>query len=117
MESQIGQLLTRLEEVNSRAVEGSDPALQPSVDTVGVLELIRERGQLLEQLRPVLAAHAPVSYVEWNRLVVIHHGGARILENLKQVRSRVASELGANSSGRYFLERVRSVLSPAQNGR
>lgn len=112
MNTQIEELLTRLEEVNSEAADRSDPALHQKVDTVQVLELVRERGKLLDQLKPVLAAHAPVSYMEWNRLVVIHHQGTRILENLHQVRMRVASELGANASGRVFLDRMNSLLAP-----
>lgn len=112
MNTQIEELLIRLEEVNSRAVDGSDLALHQAVDTVQVLELIRERGALLEQLKPVLASQAPVSYIEWNRLVIIHHQGSRILENLQQVRNRVALEIGANSSGRVFLQRVTSLLAP-----
>jgi hypothetical protein len=115
MDTLMEELLTRLEEVNSRAVDSSDPALHEVVNTVQVLELIRERGLLIEQLKPELAARAPVSYIEWNRLVIIHHQGARILENLKQVRSQVALELGANSSGRVFLQRVTSLLSPMPN--
>lgn len=112
MNTQMEELLTRLEELNARAVESSDPVLHQAVDTVQVLELIKARGQLIAQLQPVLASHAPVSYVEWNRLVVIHHQGSRILENLMQVRTRVAVELGANSSGRVFLQRVTSMLAP-----
>lgn len=115
MSTQLEELLSRLEELSTQAVDSSDPALHPSVDTVGILEFIRERGSLIEQLRPVLAAHSPVSYVEWNRLIVIHHQGARILENVNHVRSRVAFELGSNASGRHFLERVNSMLPPASN--
>jgi hypothetical protein len=112
MNTEIDELLTRLEQLNCQAMDGSDPALQQSVDAVQVLELIRERGKLIEQLKPALAAHSPVSYVEWNRLVVIHRAGARILENLMTVRSRVASEIGSNASGRVFLERVTGLLAP-----
>jgi hypothetical protein len=112
MNTEIDELLTRLEQLNCRAMDSSDPALEPNVDAAQLFELIRERGKLIEQLKPSLAAHAPVSYVEWNRLVVIHRAGARILDNLNVVRSRVASEIGANSSGRAFLERVTGLLAP-----
>lgn len=102
MSTQIEELLVRLEEVNAQAVDCSDP--------VQVLELVRKRGELIRQLKPVLAAAAPVSYTEWNRLVVIHHQGNRIFENLIQVRARVALEIGANASGRLFLERMTGLL-------
>lgn len=115
MTSEIGNLLTLLEEVNSRAAENSDPSLNTAVDVVAVLELIKERGRLIEQLQPLLALHAPVSYVEWNRLVVIHHQGALISENLGRVRNQVALELGTSYGGRLFLERMTGMLGHPQN--
>jgi hypothetical protein len=115
MSTHIEELLTRLEEVNTRAVDSSDPALHQAVNTFQVLEIIEERGRLIEELQPVLAAHAPVSYVEWNRLVVVHHQGSLLLENLRQVRSRLALELGANNNSRLFLERVTGMLAPVQD--
>lgn len=111
MNTEIDELLTRVEELTTLAMDSSDPVLQQSVDMVQVLQLIRERGKLLDQIKPMLRSHAPVSYVEWNRLVVIHRAGARILENLSQARSRVTSEIAANSSGRLFFARVTGLLA------
>ena len=85
------------------------------MNTVQVLELIQQRRKLIEQLQPLLIARSPVSYMEWNRLVVINHQGARIQENLSSTRNRVARELAGNASGRMFLDRVTSMIAPARN--
>jgi hypothetical protein len=114
MKMRIEEILTRLEEWSAQAVDISDPLLQDRVDTTQVCELIQRRGELIEQLQPVLAANAPVSYLEWNRIVVVHHQGSRIQENLGKVRIQLALELGANSNGRMFLERVTSLIAADQ---
>jgi hypothetical protein len=107
MPTQIEELLARLEEVSVELVDRSDP--------MQVIELVRKRGELIRQLKPVLAVSSPVSYAEWNRLVVIHHQGHRIFENLTQMRARIALEIGANASGRLFLDRMTGFL-PAVDG-
>jgi hypothetical protein len=115
MKTEIEDLLTRLEELSAEAVDRSDPAQENGVDTLQVRALLQERGRLIEELQPVLAANAPVSYLEWNRIVIIHHQGSRIQENLVQTRNQVALDLRVNSSGRVFLDRVSSMIAPALN--
>ena len=114
MNPDIEALLTHLEEVSARAAESSHPLLNADMDTVQVLKLIQQRRKLIEQLQPLLAVHAPLSYIEWNRLMVIHHQGSRIQENLAITRNRLALELAGNAQGRMFLDRVKSMIAPAR---
>ena len=110
MSKELEQLLTRLEELSAQAVDCSDPSLHERVDTLQIQNLVRERGELIQQLPPVLAAQGPVSYVEWNRIVIIHHQGSRIHENIERARNRLVVELSVNCSGRVFLDRMTGML-------
>lgn len=113
--NELEDLLTRLEEVSARADEVCDPELVETANIDQVVELIKARGELIGQLQRLLASHSPVSFMEWNRLVVIHRQGTRLQENSQRVRSQVVRALAANSSGRVFLERVTGMLTPAPN--
>jgi hypothetical protein len=104
MNTELEDLLSRLEQVSAEAAESSNPLLAGAIE---------ERGKLIEQIQPVLASHVPLSYSEWNRLVIVHHQGSRIQENLENIRNQVVLELGGNTRGRLFLERVTSMISPA----
>jgi hypothetical protein len=104
MNTEIEELLIRLEQVSTEAADSFNPLLSDAIE---------ERRKLIEKLQPVLASHAPLSYSEWNRLVVIHHQGSRIQANLERIRSQMALELGGNARGRLFLERVTSLITPA----
>lgn len=115
MKMQLEDLLTHLEQQSAQLVYISDLSLQEKVDTIQVRELLQCRRELIALLQPALAANAPVSYVEWNRMVVIHHQGLRIQENLAKVRSQLAFELGANANGRMFLQRVTNMIASDVN--
>ena len=110
MNTELNHLLTRLEELSSEIADRSDPSLHENVDILEVRELIRERGKLIEQLQPMLAANTALSYEEWNRLVVLHHQGARIHENIERSRNRLVIDLSVNCSGRVFLDRITGLL-------
>jgi hypothetical protein len=103
MNTQLEELFSRLEHVSTELAESSDPLLTGAIE---------ERGELIQQLQRVLALQDPLSYSEWNRLVVIHHQGSRIQENLEKIRNRVALQLTENTGGRVFLERVTSMIAP-----
>jgi hypothetical protein len=103
MDKQLEELFSRLEQVSTELAESSDPLLTDAIE---------ERGELIEQLQRELVLQGPLSYSEWNRLVVIHHQGARIQENLLKIRNQVALELTGHSGGRMFLERVTSMIAP-----
>lgn len=107
-------LLNRLEDVSAQAVERSDPGLQDEDNAVPVRDLIQQREKLIGQLQPLLDANTPVSYQEWNRIVAIHHQGARIQNNLRQIRDRLALEMSASCTGHAFLERITGMLVPAR---
>jgi hypothetical protein len=115
MNVKIDDLLTRMEGVSARAIDSSDSTLHDTVNMVQVRELIRERGSLLNELAPVLASDESLTYSEWNRLVVIHHQGVRLQENLINARNKAAFELGGNARGRVFLERITSLIAPFPN--
>ena len=104
MSASIHELLGRLEDVSAEAVNITDLALNPVVDAVAALDKITERGELVQQLNTELAVAGPLSYADFNRLVIIHYQGSRADENLKMTRSQLAGELSANTRERAFLD-------------
>ena len=104
MSASIHELLSRLEDVSAEAVNITDLALNPVVDTVTALNKIVERGELIQQLHTELAAAGPLSYTDFNRLVIIHYQGSRADENLKLTRSQLAGQLSSNTRERAFLD-------------
>ena len=110
MDVPIEELLTRLETVSADAVTAADPTAS-AADAERVSGLIAQRGRLIEAFQAAVSANAaPLSYTDWNRLVIVHHQGVRAFQNLQRKRSELASELAANSRERAFLECITGMV-------
>jgi hypothetical protein len=107
----IDTLLSQLESVSAEAVSITDPAVNETPDSVAALEKISERGVLVQQLHTELAAAGPLSYADFNRLVVIHYQGSRVEENLKLTRNQLAGQLSSNTRERAYLDCITGGLN------
>lgn len=110
MNTPLDDLLGRLEEVSTEAAKITDPALSEAVDTIAALDKIKERGSLVQQLNTELKSAGPLSYTDFNRLVIIHYQGSRAEENLRLVRNQLAGQLSANTRERAYLDCVTGGL-------
>jgi hypothetical protein len=111
MNNAVHQLLTRLEEVSAKAVDATDIVPRDGLDTAVASSLIEERGALIAELNDVLRAAEPVSYIEWNRLVVVQYQGNRIQANLLRFRSQAVLALAGNARAQAFIERLSGAIS------
>jgi hypothetical protein len=101
----VDQLLTQLEELSARAVDFAGEG-----NTVAAADVIAERGTAIERLKLAIASSEPLSYTDWNRLVVIHCQGNRIHANLQTAREQIASEVVECARENAFLECVGGVV-------
>ncbi len=107
----IDKLLSRLENVSTEAVRITDPVLDATPDSVVAFEKISERGVLLQQLCTELGAAGPLSYPDFNRLVVIHYQGSRAEENLRLMRNQLAGRLSSHTRERAYLDCITAGLN------
>jgi hypothetical protein len=110
MNSGIEDLLAQLETVSTELTEMTERSLAGADNLLEVLDLLSHRGSLVERVSSLLAQSAPVSYSEWNRLVIIHYQGQRIDTNLSTKRADILSQLTANAQGQTFLNRMTSLV-------
>lgn len=110
MSARLDDLLSRLEDVSAEAVRLTDPALNDVADSAAAFEKVNERGGLVQQLNAELAAAHPLSYTDFNRLVVIHYQGSRVQENLRLTRNQIAGQLSANNRERAYFDCVTGGL-------
>lgn len=87
----VDELLTELEQLSARGLE-----LAEAGDTVAAVPVIEARGNVVDRLTSL---SEPLSYADWNRLVVIHYQGNRIAASLQAARKVIAAE---------FLDTVRN---------
>jgi hypothetical protein len=113
----INDLLTRLESVSMEAMKMTDPTANEVVDTIASDNKIQERGILVDQLNAELAAAGPLSYTDFNRLIIIHYQGSRTEENVQLARNQLAGELSLNTRGRAFLDCIAGGLEAPQTTR
>lgn len=111
MNTSIDGLLSRLEDLTAEAVKVTNPALNESVDTIAALELIGQRGALINQLNTALSSPAePLSYADFNRLIVIHFQGRQAESNLIHHRNQLANLLSTNTRERALLDRITGIV-------
>jgi hypothetical protein len=111
MNSDIENLLGQLETISAELTEMTEHSLSGADNLVEVLDLITGRGALVEKLSGDLAARSsPVSYSDWNRLVVIHHQGQRIGTNLSAKRNDILGQLAVNAQGQALLNRMNALV-------
>ena len=106
----IDSLLPQLESVTARIFEMTEAALSAGDNIVQISDLVSERGLLVKQLDDLLAKNSPLSYSDWNRLVVIHNQGQRIEMNLQSTRGRIVNQIAMNARGQAFLNCVAGVV-------
>lgn len=108
----LASLLQELEDLSAEALE------QVSAGQLKrAAESVRQRGVAVRHLQEALAAAGPVSYEEWNRLVVIHFQGNRVQEAFTQARAHLASELSAAGREQALLHCVYGTIKqkPVRN--
>lgn len=101
----IDGLLTELEELSAKALQETEAG-----NLTSAMHTIAQRGVAVGQLPTALAAAAPVTYVEWNRIAVIHFQGNRIQASLQAVRQRFAGERVQTAREQALLECVTGVV-------
>jgi hypothetical protein len=96
------ELLTELERLGAQAFE-----LAEAGDTVQAATVVALRAKAVERLQLL---KGPLSYTDWNRLVVIHCQGNRIAASLQAARVRIASEFLDSMREHALLECMSGVL-------
>ena len=107
----IDELFSQLENVSAEAVRITDPALNEMAGSIAAFEKISERGVLLQQLHAEIETAGPLSYTDFNRLVVIHYQGSRAEENLRLTRNQLAGRLSAHTRERAYLDCITGGLN------
>jgi hypothetical protein len=104
-------LLSRLEDLTAEAAKATNPALHELVDTLAALELIGRRGALINELSSALSSFIePLSYTDYNRLIVIHFQGRQAESNLISYRNQLANLLSTNTRERTLLDRITGIV-------
>jgi hypothetical protein len=99
----VDHYLTELEELSARALELADAG-----DTVAAAVVVNHRGEAVQRLQ---ALSEPLSYTDWNRLVVIHYQGNQIAASLATARKQIASEFLESAREHAFLECIGGVIN------
>lgn len=105
----LGELLTSLEEVTAKALGLSEPALGLGADLPETLVLIRQRDALIRGLCEMLPGR-DLSYVEYNRTLILSYQGQRLQDQLSDVRTLLATSLAAAMHQRAYAERVSGTV-------
>src|ERR1035441_1309140 len=122
MNTLVEGLLGRLEDLTAEAVKATNPALPEVVDPIAALELIGRRGALINELKSALSLPAePLSYTDFNRLVVIHFQGRQAESHLINYRNQLADLLSTNTRERTLFDRITGMVEtpriPALNNK
>ena len=122
MNTLVEGLLGRLEDLTAEAVKATNPALPEAVDPIAALELIGRRGALINELKSALSLPAePLSYTDFNRLVVIHFQGRQAESHLINYRNQLADLLSTNTRERTLFDRITGMVEapriPALNNK
>jgi hypothetical protein len=100
----LDELFSELERISAEAVDQAAAG-----DIEATVRSINERGAAVLRLEAALKNAPPASYTEWNRLIVIHFQGKRILEHLAAARMRLGSDLIESERERALLDCVNAV--------
>lgn len=103
------ELLLHLEQASSEILSNLNPSAQDCVQHEDVLERIKARGKLIEQLAHQIGG-VTVTYVEWNRMVVIHRQGMQIEASLRQSKQGLIAQTSTSGRNRAFLDCVSGVF-------
>jgi hypothetical protein len=110
MNKTVDEMLTTLEEVSAKVVDATDITQRDTLDASLTIPLIEKRGALIAELNNVLRTSEPLSYSEWNRLVIVHYQGNRIQANLLGLRSQAVVALADNARAQAFIERLTGAV-------
>jgi hypothetical protein len=111
MSASVEGLLSRLEDLTAEAVKATNPALPEAVDAIAALALIGQRGALISELKSALSSPAePLSYTDFNRLIVIHFQGRQTESHLIDYRNQLANLLSTNSRERTLFDRITGMV-------
>lgn len=103
-------LLSQLEQLSSDILGRLTPSGDSFASPDGLATLIEQRGVLIDQL----ANHVhgtTATYVEWNRMVVIHHAGQLIEAGLREARKHLTAQASVSGRDRAFLDCVNGVFT------
>jgi hypothetical protein len=108
MNSSVGALLRRLEEVSADLVGALE--LPAEADLTTVAELMETRCCLIDDLKFETANAGPFSYTDFNRMVIIHVQGSRVETRLQAIRQELKAAQGMNAQARAYIHCVHGVL-------
>jgi hypothetical protein len=111
MNENIDGLLTELEELSAKALEQVDQS-----ELTTAVQLVEQRGAAIGRLQTAIASSGPLSYVEWNRMTVIHCQGNRLQSALEGLRGRLAAELVLSAREHALLDCVTGVVGQMAAG-
>jgi hypothetical protein len=114
MEMEINELLGRLEELSSALTRTVDAAAGVESDGDTVAGLLVQRGQAIEELTRAIAARGPLTYIEFNRMAVIHYQGNQAAIGLKQIRDEMDAALASTTRKQAFANRIAGTLDSHQ---
>jgi hypothetical protein len=103
-------LLSQLEQISSDILSRLTPSADAFASPEGLTTLIEQRGALIHQLAKHVDG-ATATYVEWNRMVVIHHAGGQIEAGLRDARRQVTAQASVSGRDRAFLDCVNGVFT------
>ena len=107
-------LIDELEDLTESIVrKGCEPG---KCDTKELLADLQQRTALIGQLSEALRSSPPLSYPEYNRLIIIQAQGQKIQASLEQMRGLIAAEMSGFGRDRMYADRLASQLpdiSPA----
>ena len=103
-------LLSQLERITTEAVGAAAGAEKSDFDRA--VRLIVQRGELVRQLHDVIAASGPLSYMEFNRMVVVHHQGAQIEAGMKKTRETLQHARAEAERQRAYANCLHRMVAP-----
>jgi hypothetical protein len=103
-------LLSHLEQISSDILGRLTPPADAFASPEELTALIAERGELIHQLTKHVDG-VTASYVEWNRMVVIHHAGGQIEAGLRDARRQLTAQASVSGRDRAFLDCVNGVFT------
>jgi hypothetical protein len=96
-------LLRDLEEVTEQALSLTRAEACSDADFAHCHSLVEKRSTLIRRLENV---EGPLSYTDYNRLVIIGFQGQRLQENLLRLRMQLAAAVAANRQQSAYAKRV-----------
>ena len=110
MPDRFEELLPQLERLTASILKES--AAPDNYDPEHLNASLEQRSALVRQLSDCVTSSPPVSYTEYNRLVIVHFQGGQIEANLRNMRRGIATELSCGARDRRYADRIAGQFPP-----